>query len=539
MKTKIYAYAFILLFLSTALACKQRRHAVTEIVTPDTTITEETSFNNLFLDSTALQSFIDSNKQFAPYKDYFMAFYKQRNFEFAWFDSSGLIEQTSNLINIINDKITEVNDSSLYDKKLFTLYQKYKGNQAFHRLPSKDVLQSELYFTGSFFKYISQLYDGQDLNAEQMGWFIPRKKLDLTGLLDSTLSNNNNPNFSNLLNPAYKELSSFLVSYQKIKKEFPHWRTLVLNTKKLQLNDENAIIPSIKKRLFLFGDMPEEDTSSLYDTQMLKGVKSYQQRMGLGADGVIGNGFVRSINTPIDTLIKTILINVERTRWLPSSIPNTRVWVNIPEYRLHVYDNSEPLFSMRVIVGSAAHGTVIFSGNLKYVVFAPYWNVPSSIVQKEIMPGIERNSNYIANHGMEITGYKKSGEPIVRQLPGENNALGTVKFLFPNDYDIYLHDTPNRDLFSSSNRSLSHGCIRLAEPPKMARFLLRNDSTKYSAAIIDSLMHKNKVETWVTVKPAVPVYLVYFTAWVDDDGKLNFRNDIYGHDKKVAAKLFK
>jgi murein L,D-transpeptidase YcbB/YkuD len=149
---------------------------------------------------------------------------------------------------------------------------------------------------------------------------------------------------------------------------------------------------------------------------------------------------------------------------------------------------------------------------------------------------MRKDPNYIAKHNMEITG-KSGGLPLVRQKPGVKNSLGLVKFLFPNNYSIYLHDTPNRNLFSQSSRSLSHGCIRLAEPVKFARYLLREDTAVYSHKIIDSLMHLEK-EKWVTLKKSIPVFLVYFTAWVDKKGELNFRKDIYGHDKKMLTKLF-
>jgi murein L,D-transpeptidase YcbB/YkuD len=280
------------------------------------------------------------------------------------------------------------------------------------------------------------------------------------------------------------------------------------------------------------GDLPEIDTTKLFDNKLLHAVKSFQERMGLSPDGVIGNGMMTKMNIPIDTLVQALLINIERARWMPVKIEKPYIIVNIPEYKLHVYDTAGN-FGMNVIVGSAVNNTVIFSGNLKYVVFAPYWNVPSSIVRKEMMG---KDKDYFKSHNMEILGYKKDGEPIVRRKPGPDNDLGLVKFLFPNDYDIYLHDTPNHDLFSSNNRSLSHGCIRISDPTKMAVFLLR-DQPKYTTKTIDSLMH-NKKETWVSVTKPVPVYLVYFTAWVDDKGKLDFRKDIYGHDSQMAAKLF-
>ena len=182
------------------------------------------------------------------------------------------------------------------------------------------------------------------------------------------------------------------------------------------------------------------------------------------------------------------------------------------------------------MVGSAANNTVIFTGNLKYVVFSPYWNVPSSILRKEVLPGIARNKNYLAQHHMEWNG--KS----VRQKPGPWNSLGQVKFLFPNTYNIYLHDTPSKSLFSEDKRAFSHGCIRLSEPKRVAQYLLRND-TKWDSLRITKAMNAGK-EQYYTIKEPIPVFIGYFTAWVDRDGKLNFREDVYGHDKKMKERLF-
>jgi murein L,D-transpeptidase YcbB/YkuD len=244
---------------------------------------------------------------------------------------------------------------------------------------------------------------------------------------------------------------------------------------------------------------------------------------------------IRELNVPIKKRIRQILINLERVRWLPAENDSNYILVNIPEYKMHVYDSASWRYDMRVIVGTAANSSAIFSGQLRYIVFSPYWNVPESIVIKEIMPAMARNPNYLTKNHMEITGYKGK-IPIIRQLPGPWNSLGLVKFLFPNNYSIYLHDTPNRNLFQQSNRSLSHGCIRIGEPKKFAAYLLRKDSS-WTEKRIDSAMHQKK-EQWVTLPKGLPVLLVYFTAWVDREGQLNFRKDIYGHDARMEAKLF-
>jgi murein L,D-transpeptidase YcbB/YkuD len=189
------------------------------------------------------------------------------------------------------------------------------------------------------------------------------------------------------------------------------------------------------------------DSSGNFDTSLVKATKKFQRSMGLYVDGAIGNRMIAELNVPLEKRIQQLLVNMERMRWMPPENDSNYIVVNIPEYKMHVYDSGRLAFDMNVIVGSAINSTVIFNGNLKYVVFSPYWNVPESIVKKEIMPAMAKDKNYIAKNEMEITGY--SGKmPIVRQKPGNKNSLGLVKFLFPNNYNIYFHDTPNRNLFS-------------------------------------------------------------------------------------------
>ena len=202
---------------------------------------------------------------------------------------------------------------------------------------------------------------------------------------------------------------------------------------------------------------------------------------------------------------------------------------------MYVYNEDTLKFNMNVIVGTAANSTVIFSGDLKYIVFAPYWRIPDKIVRTEILPSMRRDTGYLRKNHMERTGGPDT-LPSIRQLPGPQNSLGRVKFLFPNNYDIYFHDTPNRNLFSASSRSFSHGCIRLGEPKRLAEFLLRND-TSWNEIRIDTLMNSTK-EKWVTLPKTIPVVITYFTAFVDANGTLNFRKDIYKHDERLADKLF-
>jgi murein L,D-transpeptidase YcbB/YkuD len=209
--------------------------------------------------------------------------------------------------------------------------------------------------------------------------------------------------------------------------------------------------------------------------------------------------------------------------------------VNIPEFVLHVYEGNKKAFDMDVVVGKEGHNTMMFNGDLNQVVFCPNWNVPQSIVQKEILPAMEKDKNYLEKQNMEITG-EEEGTPVIRQLPGEKNALGKVKFLFPNSFNIYFHDTPAKSLFEKDKRAYSHGCIRLKEPEKMADYVLR-DQPEWTPEKIEDAMNAGK-ERFVKVKDPIPVLITYYTAWVDENGQLNFREDIYGHDSDLAKKMF-
>lgn len=524
----------LLLFSLIFLACKNSGKSKKEEVVRDVSITLATSFNNLFLDSAQILQFLQKHPEDSMYKSQYIDFYKHRNYEYAWFDTSGVAEQALNFMNLLSTTITELNDSSLYNKKLIKLYNSYITDSAKHR--KGFPVETELSLTGQFFAYASKVYKGSDIDAQELGWFIPRKKLDFTALLDSVIvTKGKDENRYLPLNRQYKQLQEAIAKYYNIQKTDQGEDSIPSPKKGYEKGDSSPVITQIKKRLFLLGDLPENDTTPRYNSSLLAAVKSYQGRMGLKNNGFIGKQTVAELNVPDTERIKQLLVNLERVRWMPPESDSNYIIVNIPEYKLYVYDNGRLQFDMSVIVGNEGNSTVIFTGDIKYIVFSPYWNVPSSIVKKEILPSMQRNPDYLEKQNMEITG-EENGLPVVRQKPGEKNSLGLVKFLFPNSFNIYLHDTPNRNLFSQTQRNFSHGCIRIQDPKKMALYFLRYD-TSYTPHKIDSLMHLPE-EKWVTIKKPVRVFIGYFTAWVDRSGKLNFRKDIYGHDKKMEEKLF-
>jgi len=519
--------------------CKPNPYEDREPPVRDESITETTSFNNLFLDSIGIDAFLQNHPSFDTFTTQYHDFYKERNYEFAWFDSVGGSEQANNFFNLLQHSIEQLEDSSLYNKLVYDAYEKaINSSKSKVKNAQANFSEAELLLTGQFFSYAAKVYAGSQVDATQLGWFIPRKKVDVKNILDSAIKVKSKADYNfGQLHPQYKKLQNFLEKFVALRKKYD-WDndTIPIPPKAYKQGDSSHAIQSIKQRLFAYGDLQNEETSAHYDETLLTAVKSFQKRNGLAVDGAIGPAMIKQLNDSLDTKIRTILVNMERARWMPKVEDSIYIYVNIPEYKLAVYLHDTIHKKMNVIVGSEANNTVIFSGNLRYIVFSPYWNVPYSIVKKEIAPKIATDRNYLARNNMETYGGKVGGLPQIRQKPGPTNSLGLVKFLFPNNYNIYLHDTPNRGLFENNKRNLSHGCVRIGEPKWLANFLLKEDAA-WNDSTIETAMHLAK-EKWVTLKKPIKVVIAYFTAWVDDNGTLNFRKDIYGHDKIMANKLF-
>jgi L,D-transpeptidase YcbB len=537
MKEKFFSCvsAICLLLLLTAYftACKNSsaehknilQDTVPKLTEKDITIPGNFSSQRVLkFDSSFIDSFLQHYPKLQPYKKDIDTFYYKRNFAFAWYDNAGLIEQAGNLYN----RMQNINEEGLPDsipyKAAFTELMKNNG------IDSNNTAAefTELMLTAQYFVYARNVWSGLDeKKMKSLDWYLPRKTVSYEQLLDSLITGKNILDTA----PVYRQyalLKDQLKKYRDIESKggFP---VIKADQKKYQAGDSSATVAIIRKFLFTAGDIANDNGSALFDSTLELAVKNFQRRYGEKEDGVIGPAVIKQMNIPVEQLIRQIAVNMERSRWVPVNLVTNYIVVNIPAYRLYVYENDKLAWSMNVVVGQPAHKTVIFNGNIKYIVFSPYWNVPSGILKKEVLPGIKRNKNYLASHNMEWNG------DAVRQKPGPGNSLGLVKFLFPNSYDIYLHDTPSKSLFGENNRAFSHGCIRLAEPQKLAEYLLRHDSAWTKEKIV-AAMNSGK-EKYVTLKETVPVFIAYFTSWVDGEGKLNFRNDVYGRDQRLADML--
>lgn len=323
--------------------------------------------------------------------------------------------------------------------------------------------------------------------------------------------------------------------------------------KKLKPGESHNQVPLVRKKIALTDIKPEKETENnlLYDEQLSKGVMRFQKRHGLLPDGILNEETVAQLNVSFKHRAEILMLNLERLRWSPKpSYDDDELVVNVPEYTLRIYDNEKETLSMKVVLGTEFNATPVFTDTIRHIVFNPSWYVPKSIIEKEIIPNLLENPAHYSNSG--FTFYKDDVEinpededwkdkdldvnafKIV-QNPGDGNSLGKVKFVMPNHFSIYLHDTPADQLFNRPERAFSHGCVRLEKPEDLAAYLLK-DEKKWDKKTITETMKGDESVT-VNLKKTYPVHIVYRTAWADEDGVVNFRKDVYGHDKRQLAQL--
>jgi len=279
----------------------------------------------------------------------------------------------------------------------------------------------------------------------------------------------------------------------------------------------------------------------VFDAQTQEALKRFERRHGLTADGRMDKDVLAALNVPVEERIRQIELNLERWRWLPETFGDRYVLVNIPTFHLTAVDHGQVGLEMRVVAGKQDSPTPIFSDEMTTVVFSPYWNVPTDIARNETIPAVMRDPGYLDRNELEVVraghvldpwsiDWSRPGNVQFRQRPGAHNALGGVKFLFPNQFDVYLHDTPADALFARVERDYSHGCVRLERPEAMAEWVL-SDRPEWTPERIKAAMAAGK-EQQIALKRHIPVYIVYETVWVNDDGTAEFRDDIYGHDAR-------
>ncbi|MHB1192202.1 MAG: L,D-transpeptidase family protein [Longimicrobiales bacterium] len=463
-------------------------------------------------------------------------FYARRSMQFAWIVRDSLSASAEAFVLLAGVADTGDSPDAEGSPSLAELYEEGFAEGTSLSVCDSCAVDLELRLTAEFFRFADRRYGGYlSRDLRELNWFIPRGKKDYARLLDSLAVGTMDLSAYEPMHPQYQLLKASIKRNREMALE--PWPALELpeGVKKLEAGDSAEAITSLRRRLRLLGDLERDGEGPVYDSTLVLAVQRFQKRHGLEPDGIIGAGFLRAVNVPLAQRLRTMLINMERLRWVPEQQPPDLLVVNIPEFRLHVYEQGREVMNMEVVVGTSVTRTVIFSDTLSDIVFSPTWTVPNSITRNEILPKLARDPGYLRKNNMEIVG-GTDALPMIRQRPGASNALGRVKFLFPNSYSIYMHDTPSQGAFALEKRAFSHGCIRLSRPQELAEYLLRDDP-EWTAERIHQAMFGGR-ETTVRLKERRPVRIGYFTAWVDGEGQLNFRDDVYGRDEKLARELF-
>jgi murein L,D-transpeptidase YcbB/YkuD len=490
---------------------------------------ETVDLSRIPFDSTLVSSFYAKHPLLQKYQIDVNKLYRKYDYHYMWYDKNG----SNEFAHVVYNKIINLPEEGIetiipYKTQLDQIYENIKES-------TTPNVNSELLTTSLYFFYIDKVYHGlETAKSDEMEWFLPREKQSYTTYTDSLIIDPSliKKDKKTLFNQYYL-LKDQLKKYRQIEKK-GGWDSIKLPAgyKTIKIGDSLQAIALVRKRLFLDGFISTNSKSLVYDADLAYALVKFKKTRGIDGDKLLYGSTLNYLSTPVSSLIKTLIVNMERCRWVPKDITKAKelIAVNIPSYQLTYFKKGKIVLQSNVVVGKTLNKTVIFSAPMKYIVFSPYWNVPSSIIQKEILPAIAKDPNYLAKHDMEWN------EGRVRQKPGVKNSLGLVKFLFPNSNAIYLHDTPSKHLFSREKRAFSHGCIRVAKPVELANKIMEDD-TDWNPEKIDEAMHAGQ-EKWYALKNKIPVYIGYFTAWQDTDGILHFYDDVYNRDEALATLLF-
>jgi murein L,D-transpeptidase YcbB/YkuD len=357
----------------------------------------------------------------------------------------------------------------------------------------------------------------------------------------------------------YLRTSQALRTYLAIAPQDPAEK-LPVPEKTVEAGGTYAGMAPLVTKLKLVGDLPQGATvtegSAKYEGDVVEAVKRFQLRHALAVTGSLGSETIRQLNVPMADRVRQLQFALERWRWLPHDLHTPLIAVNVPAFRLYGFDEPHHIaLKMNVVVGKAMRSeTPAFIGNMTYLVFRPDWGVPSVILRREILPPLQKDPTYLSKNGYDLIDASgktlnagqvapeqiellRAGKLSVRQRPGPKNALGSVKFMFPNNYLVYLHDTPKTELFSRSRRDFSYGCIRVQDPPALAAWVLQS-KPEWTPERIQAAMNGEK-SVQVNLTTPIPVLILYATARVDEEGEVDFYDDIYGHDAKLAQALAK
>ena len=481
-----------------------------------------------------LSTFFAKNTDYSADSAEISDFYHERHNQFAWVLDDSISASAEAFVALAGLLDVEAPSATKATKRLSALYARgfTEGQKNKVALCDSCATEVELRLTAEYYRFANGPHGG-DLDHD-LNTLIPSAKRDYHRLLDSLVADKMDLVGYEPIHPQYAPLKAQIKAYAKLA-AMP-WPALELpaGVKGIKPGDSSAVVADVGARLQVLGDLAAAP-GGRYDSTVAVGVKRFQARHGMHPDGVIDADFMRELNVSPADRTRQMLVNMERMRWSSEAQPPNLLRVNIPEFRLHVIEQGKDVMDMDVVVGNVGTRTVTFSDTMTQIVFSPTWAVPASIVRKDVVPGMAKDPGYLAKHHMKITGGSGEDRSVIEE-PGPTNPLGGVKFLFPNSFSIYMHDSPARSAFEKEVRAVSHGCVRLSRAGDLAEFLLRGNP-EWPADKIHAAMTSGR-ETFVKLAQPWPVSIEYFTAWVDRDGVLQFRDDIYGHDSTLAGELF-
>lgn len=495
-----------------------------------------------------------------PLNEQVRNFYQLRDYQPVWLSDRGVATQLPLLVEALRASSDEGLCPDRYQLQTLEGYlalwaQPGRRGQV---LPQPWQPQFELLLTQAYFRYASDLIGGQiEPSKVNPDWRLPPREADLGKLLTYALE-------SGRLDAVLRDLVPSHPGYLRLRQALAHYRELAAlggwepfpGGETLRPGKPDPRMPQLRLRLAVEGDYPEwngHEGPKVFDAETVQALKRFQQRQGLAIDGVLGPRTLAELNITAHQRVRQIELSLERWRWLPKSLGDRYLMVNIAGFQLQVVENDQVALEMPVIVGTGYRKTPVFSARMTYLEFAPTWSVPPTILREDKLPKIKANPAYLTEHHFEIIPYAgRGGAPLnpasidwsrttarnfpgmLRMRPGPWNPLGRVKFMFPNPYSVYLHDTNERHLFDNNIRTFSSGCIRIQRPDELALYLLEPDG--WDAARVEAAMALPRTKR-VDLSRSLPVHILYWTAWVDQQNRVQFRRDLYQQDLDLEFAL--
>lgn len=489
--------------------------------------------------------------------------YIRNDYQPLWFGDTSTLKGISRLPEVIEATYYEGLDPSKYNpdavKELIDIYRNFRGLNS--NSDFKTIAATDLFLSNTVLTIAEDIFNGTGNKGRiDLSEVVQETDFDLIGYTRGTILSGSFENLISDLRPrskVYSSLTEQLQRYREIRNN-GGWSNIP-DIRKLELGDRDPRVLAVKQRLLKTGDLKLHTVSALstdsavrnymnddrFDNLLFESVKQFQKRHHIAVDGIIGPVTLRAMNKPVEEKIEIIKLNLDLWRKLPRDLGDRYIIVNIPGYNLYGFENNEITLEMKVVVGRLNWSTPVFSDRMSYVVLNPDWNIPDSIFRSYVIPQARENESFMETQDITLlTSWREDAIYLdpnaidwhefdpdewnirARQEPGPMNPLGQIKFMFPNKYNVYLHDTPARGLFNRIERQFSHGCIRVEKPIELAEFVFKG-SNRWSGERIAREIKSSKVTRNVSLPRPVPIHLLYFTAWAETDGTVYFINDIY------------